>query len=1395
MNASLKDSGLDDVAPAAGLATLALAQWPGDVAILDPELRVQWINERFARRIGLEAAECLGTDWLALHPTAAVHAAEYRRAARGEGLELPPFPARGPEGFGVYAATLQPLRSEAGVAGVLVTERDCPADTSAASLEQRRLALVQSMAEGNHDAITLLDASGGVLFASDAAEQLTGRSVATLIGRNIFEFIFPEDIRDLRSNVELGAVLRTPLRMRRVRLRFLHADGGWRWIESLAVNALHDPMLASIIVHSRDVSSDVALEEALRRRERRFSTLTEKSEDLVVVLGADGTAVFESASISRIFGLRPRELTARRILKLIHPSHRRRAIEIGRELMAQHGAERRLDFMIRDGAGGYRWIEAILVDLIEDRDVNGLLINARDVTARKFAETERDSALEEASVFVWEQDLATRRIRWLQDSAALQWLGGIGREHDESDWKSLVHPDDLGQVLEAYGRLECGAATILNVEYRLRDVTGQWRRVLERGQLAGSNPRTSGRLVRGVCIDITERRRIEDALARSREQFRLALECAQIGFYEWDVLADTLTGLDEWCVGHGVAPELGRPGHGVRWEGLAHPDDVGTLRRAFVDHLSGDTEFFEVEYRMRTVDGRWIWVFDRAQITARTADGRPHRIVGVCMEVERRRRAEVALRQTEDRLAATVWGAGIGMWELDIGGAGARWFNDWCAQEDLEPCEGPDHVDAWDASIHAEDLPRAAAMFSDLVEGRHEVYESEYRIRTRGGRWVWIFERGRATERGPDGRPRRIVGICMNIQARKEAERALRKSEHLYRTVAEFTPGYVCEVTFDASGRASITWASEGIEQVYGVPLGEIRRRGFTSFLDPDEIEPSRERARRIRGGEQVSQEIRIQRLDGSARWIHLTVRPIGELANGGVQAAIGLAHDITERKLAETALQESQMRLRSIAENSTDWLLLVDAAQRIVFANRAIETLTADRLPGMTLEAISPPQDRDRIRRFVAGTLAGEDLQPRFEQVLFDAPDGPRALLIRAKPVRAEGGGIVGAVLTVTEITRQRRDERMLRLQARIFETMREGVVLVDGRNGIRLTNPAFDGMFGYALGTLEGCPIDPLFRLDGTTGSGAEGRIPAQLTAENAEPFEFECVRRDGSTFAAACVITPLVIDGADHWLAALNDVTERKVLEREILEVSNREQQRIGNDLHDGLGQELTGVALMLRSLTTRIRRAHPEALAEVDEIVTLLNQSIHNARMLARGLSPVSLERGGLVPALRTLAVRARETYGLSLTLRTRLTHPLRVDESAANHLYRIVQEALSNAMRHGRATRVRIQLTSDDLAIRLSVHDNGRGLPPGEQTAAGLGLRTMRYRAKVVGGDLLVANHRLGGTIVRCVCPQGARERVSLAHSHARAHARAHGYLGTIRRRDGKGDGKGNEGDR
>ncbi len=119
-------------------------------------------------------------------------------------------------------------------------------------------------------------------------------------------------------------------------------------------------------------------------------------------------------------------------------------------------------------------------------------------------------------------------------------------------------------------------------------------------------------------------------------------------------------------------------------------------------------------------------------------------------------------------------------------------------------------------------------------------------------------------------------------------------------------------------------------------------------------------------------------------------------------------------------------------------------------------------------------------------------------------------------------------------------------------------------------------------------------------------------------------------------------------------MRNITERKRLEQEILDVSSRERQTIGRDLHDGLGQELTGVALMLRGLATRIQKQCPESVGQVNEIVTLVNQSIETARSLARGLLPVNTESGGLTLALRSLVDRSRDLYGFNVELRTEVS---------------------------------------------------------------------------------------------------------------------------------------------
>jgi two-component system, LuxR family, sensor kinase FixL len=378
----------------------------------------------------------------------------------------------------------------------------------------------------------------------------------------------------------------------------------------------------------------------------------------------------------------------------------------------------------------------------------------------------------------------------------------------------------------------------------------------------------------------------------------------------------------------------------------------------------------------------------------------------------------------------------------------------------------------------------------------------------------------------------------------------------------------------------------------------------------------------------------------------------------------------------------------------------------------------------------------------------------------LGNSAEDMRSFDARIRPVLT-GNGIKGAVINVTEITDRRAATQLRETQARMFELLHEGVVVIDGGNTIRMANPAFERMFGFAPGAAVDTSIDDLIahtpgmrrdRLDQhLLGPMPDGGVDAPAQT----PMEFKCRRRDGSTFDAACVATLTHVDGATHRLAVITDVTERRQLEREILEIAGREQLRIGSDLHDGLGQDLTGVALMLRSVVAQLRKEGSSARTDVEDIISLVNGAIESTRAMARGLAPVGADRGGLIAGLQSMAVRGMERYGVRAHFNTSLKEPLTLDDGAATHLYRIAQEAFTNAIRHGRVTQVTIDLATAEGTLTLSVQDNGRGFDERNASNNGLGLKLMRYRAQMLGGDVTISNNKGGGVVVRCACPHRA----------------------------------------
>jgi PAS domain S-box-containing protein len=310
---------------------------------------------------------------------------------------------------------------------------------------------------------------------------------------------------------------------------------------------------------------------------------------------------------------------------------------------------------------------------------------------------------------------------------------------------------------------------------------------------------------------------------------------------------------------------------------------------------------------------------------------------------------------------------------------------------------------------------------------------------------------------------------------------------------------------------------------------------------------------------------------------------------------------------------------------------------------------------------------------------------------------------------------------------------------------------------------NPAWVAALGWPLEELRARPCAAFVHVDDRE---ATLRETAKL-CQGAGTLRFEnrYACKDGS-YRWLEWIARFVVDRGEIYATA-RDVTDRKRFEREILEIPDREQERLGRELHDGLCQTLAGISALSSTLSRKLARlGAPASIADgqtaaadaAAEITWLLNEAIGEARDMARGLGAVGLSEGGLETALETLALDIRHLSRASCTFAC--DRPLgRLDREAERHLFRIAQEAVNNAVAHGKAKRIEIRLGAKGGEGLLTILDNGVGLPKRPCPTGGIGLHNMAYRARLIGGRIEVRRRSRGGTTVLCAFPlSGTREK-------------------------------------
>jgi PAS domain S-box-containing protein len=592
-----------------------------------------------------------------------------------------------------------------------------------------------------------------------------------------------------------------------------------------------------------------------------------------------------------------------------------------------------------------------------------------------------------------------------------------------------------------------------------------------------------------------------------------------------------------------------------------------------------------------------------------------------------------------------------------------------------------------------------------------------------------------------------------------------------------------------ADGR--IIAANPAACSMFGMTEQEIRQVGRNGIVDVADLRLTDALHERSVSG-RIKTELNCIRKDGTKfpAEVHSAILDAEE------RTAFVLIRDLTESKRAESALRESEERFRSIFHNAATPMSVQSPQGVFLEVNQAFcEMLgrTQQELRAATNEELTHPEDRQATTTRAVNQAKGTTPNFRVERRYVHSLGHVVWCDTNDSVVSNPDGSPAYYISQAHDITARKLVEEQLRNSERRFrallENAAEDIILLDAEGRICYESPHESPILGFAPGEVMGRSglelVHPDDLMIARQSLETTGRFPG-----TAVQCELRMRRKEGGWSWIHFYVTNLLHEPAvaavvlnlhdiserkqsEEHVRQLNEVLEQRVaertndlrnavealekeilnrqrLEREILVISEREQYRMGQDLHDVLGQELAGIAMTSQLLARELRtEAHPLA-PTADNIATYTREAINSARRLAKGLYPIELSRLGLHPALEILAEEISRRIGIQIEVRQTGDFP-HMEEFVNIHIYRIVQECITNSIKHAGAKRIAVELESHDGTPSFSVTDDGPGFGR-EAIESGMGLHLMEYRARVIGAQIDMERVVHGGFRITCRFP-------------------------------------------
>ncbi|MCL4273000.1 MAG: PAS domain S-box protein [Anaerolineales bacterium] len=870
-----------------------------------------------------------------------------------------------------------------GRACALVSAQDITERKQAERALMESEARYRDLVENSQDLICTHDLDGNLLSVNDAAIKLSGYPREALLTMNLRDALAEESLDRFDDYLTLirtqgHAHGRMHVRMAAGEVRI------WEFNNTIKHGEGQQAVVRGM---ARDVTEERRARQALEHSEKRFRALIRNGLDNISLLGVDGTLLWESPSAQVTLGFPPDQYVGRNIFELMHPDDMGWTRELFEQVVRQPGGSQRGTFRLMGANGEWHWVEAIAANLLDQPHVEAIVINYRDITARKEMEDDLNrseqryrSLFEDLPVAVMEQDFSALKehldalkgqgitdlrayfhshpeaVPACADLIRLREVNQAAvRMYDANDKERLIKfidetpgEDELAHLPEAFAALAEGHTS---GGWGGRDVTMSGRPIeIElHWSVAPGYERDYSKVIVTV-MDVSERRQAERALYASEQLFKTAFEHSAIGV--------ALLGLDgKWLkANREVTALFGYSDPELREKTfleITHPDDREISRAHVQDLLEGKVNSFTLEKRYLHKDGSVIWAL-LATSLVRDEHGTPLHFIAQIKDIGDRKRAEQALQVSEKLFKNAFQYSAIGMALVGLDGEWLQVNPMLCST--LGYTEAELRARSFQDVTHPDDLQADLENVGRLLAGEGETYAMEKRYLHKDGSIVWAIL-SVAAVRDDEGKPVHFISQIADISDRKRAEEALFTSEQLFKNAFQHSAVGMALANPDGS------WVQVNpmMSSILGYSEAELLVTSFQEVTHPDDLQADLEYVQQLLAGEleSFSMEKRYFHKNGGIVWALLSVALVRD-GEGNPLNFISQVNDITDRKLAELELRRTRNFITTLLDLAPISIYVTSPDGFVQLVNRQWEQdthLGRELAVGQPISQLFPPE------------------------------------------------------------------------------------------------------------------------------------------------------------------------------------------------------------------------------------------------------------------------------------------------------------------------------------------------------------------------------------------------------------------------------------------------------